>query len=203
MIAAADENPPRERNPERSRERLLDAALTEFAEHGFAGARVSTIAERAGLNKQLISHHFGGKRGLYESVMRERRVRGGGELTGSTSGAPETVASFFAKAGADPEWIRVLLWEALEEADDDGVSALAERRARYGDRVQWVRDEQEAGRLPGDLEPDLLLLSLLGAALYPLLLPDVCEIMTGDRPDDPAFADRYRTHLRRLVDHLG
>jgi AcrR family transcriptional regulator len=203
MIAAADENQPRERNPERSRERLLDAALTEFAEHGFAGARVGAIAERAGLNKQLISHHFGGKRGLYESVMRERRLRGGGELTGSASGAPETVASFFAKAGADPEWIRVLLWEALDEPDDDGVSALAERRARYDDRVRWVREEQAAGRLPSDAEPDLLLLSLLGAALYPLLLPDVCEIMTGERPDDPAFAERYRAHLTGLVGHLG
>jgi len=203
MIAAADENPPRERNAERSRERLLDAALTEFAEHGFAGARVGAIAERAGLNKQLISHHFGGKRGLYESVMREKRLRGGGELTSAAADASETVASFFSRAGADPEWIRVLLWEALDEPDEGGVSALEERRARYDERLQWVRDEQAGGRLPADLEPDLLLLSLLGTALYPLLLPDVCEILTGDRPDDPAFAARYREHLLRLVDHLG
>ena len=48
--------------------------------------------------------------------------------------------------------------------------------------------EQAAGRLPADLDPALLLLSLLGAALYPVLLPDVCEVMTGSRPDDPEFA---------------
>ena len=191
----------RERNPERSRERLLDAALTEFAEHGFAGARVEAIARRSGLNKQLISHHFGGKRGLYDAVMRERKLQGGGELTGATAGAPETVAAFFARARADPEWVRVLLWEALDE-HDDGVSAGDERRVRYRDRITWVRREQDAGDLPDDLDPDLLLLSLLGAALYPLLLPDVCELMTGERPDDPALADRYRTHLVRLVEHL-
>ena len=205
MIAADDDGPTgRERNPERSRERLLDAAFTEFAEHGFAGARVEAIARRSGLNKQLISHHFGGKRGLYDAVMRERRLRGGGELTGSPTRARETLAGFFDRANADPEWVRVVLWEALDEhGDDDQVSALEERRVRYRERVTWVEAEQEAGRLPADLEPDLLLLSLLGAALYPVLLPDVCEVMTGDRPDDPAFARRYRDHLERLADHLA
>lgn len=206
--AAGDETGPepvsgRERNPERSRERLLDAALTEFAEHGFAGARVEAIARRSGLNKQLISHHFGGKRGLYDAVMRERRLRGGGELTGTTADAGRTLAAFFDRANDDPEWVRVLLWEALDEHDDDVVPALDARRVRYRERVAWVQAEQAAGRLPDDLEPDLLLLTLLGAALYPVLLPDVCEIMTGDRPDAPAFAARYRDHLTRLAEHLG
>ena len=56
--------PGRQRNPERSRERILAAALDEFSERGFAGARVDAIARRAGLNKQLISHYFGGGRRL-------------------------------------------------------------------------------------------------------------------------------------------
>lgn len=205
MIAADDPNPTaRERNPERSRERLLDAALTEFAEHGFAGARVDAIARRSGLNKQLISHHFGGKRGLYDAVMRERRLRGGGELTGATAeDTGTTLAGFFDRANADQEWVRVLLWEALDEHDDDVVPAVDERRVRYRERVAWIEREQAEGRLPDDLEPDLLLLTLLGAALYPVLLPDVCEIMTGDRPDAPAFAKRYHDHLVRLASHLG
>jgi AcrR family transcriptional regulator len=193
----------RVRDPERSRERILDAALTEFAEHGFAGARVEAIARRSGLNKQLISHHFGGKRGLYDAVMRERRLRGGGELRSVPTRAAETLPAFFDRARNDPEWVRVLLWEALDERDDDGVSAIAERRARYDDRIEWVEGEQRAGRLPADLDADLLLLTLLGAALYPVLLPDVCEIMTGRRPDDPELAQRYRAHLARVADHLA
>jgi AcrR family transcriptional regulator len=151
----------------------------------------------------LISHHFGGKRGLYDAVMRERRLRGGGELTGTTGDAGSTLAAFFDRAITDPEWVRVLLWEALDEHDDDVVPALDERRIRYRERVAWVRAEQEAGRLPDDLEPDLLLMTLLGATLYPVLLPDVCEIMTGGRPGDPAFDERYRAHLVRFAEHLG
>lgn len=194
----------RERNAERSRERILDAALEEFASHGYAGARVEAIARSAGLNKQLISHHFGGKRALYQAVMEERRLRGGGELMGTPDRLPDALGAFFDRARNDQEWVRVLLWEALE-ADGEvvGVAGLESRRARYLDRVAWVEGEQAAGRLPSGLDPSLLLLTLLGGALYPVLLPDVCEIMTGSRPDDDEFATRYRTHLAAFIGHLG
>ncbi len=196
----------RERNPERSRERILNAALEEFAAEGFAGARVEAIARRAGLNKQLISHHFGGKEALYRAVMGERRLRGGGELTGEPDRFPDALATFFDRASADPEWIRVLLWEALEtgeRADGKGAAGLDARRARYLERIDWLRSEQDAGRLPADVDAEMLYLMLIGMALYPILLPQIAEIATGDPPDSPAFAKRYREQLRRFAAHLG
>ncbi len=42
------------RNPERTRERILSAALKEFATQGFAGARVDMIARRAAINKRML-----------------------------------------------------------------------------------------------------------------------------------------------------
>src|SRR4029079_7171127 len=62
---------PRIRDRERTRRALLDAALAEFSEEGFAGARVSAIATRAGVNKQLISYYFGGKQGLRDALVAE------------------------------------------------------------------------------------------------------------------------------------
>src|SRR5947209_13283664 len=59
----------RQRDAERSRAALLDAAEAEFAQRGFAGARVEAIAARAGLNKQLISYYFGGKQALYDAIV--------------------------------------------------------------------------------------------------------------------------------------
>jgi hypothetical protein len=137
--------------------------------------------------------------------MDERRLRGGGELEGAAAAVPDALASFFDRARSDPQWVRVLLWETLEAGDGDVPDAAAAegRRARYRERVAWVASEQDAGRLPDDLDPQLLLLSLLGAALYPVLLPEVCELMTGSRPDDDAFARRYRSHLRRLAAALA
>jgi TetR/AcrR family transcriptional regulator len=195
--------PGRQRNPERSRERILAAASEEFSERGFAGARVDSIARRAGLNKQLISHHFGGKQALYEAVMQARRADAGGEMTALPGALPAALGWFFERARADPSWLRVLLWEVLDASEDvPGSDEVDQRRRRYADRVAWVEAEQAAGRLPADLEPDLLLLSLLGAATYPLLLPQVCRLVTGETADSEAFARRYRRHLTRLASAL-
>ena len=60
----------RQRDSERSRQQLLAAALEEFSAKGYAGARVQDIADRAGINKQLIAYYFGGKEGLYRELQR-------------------------------------------------------------------------------------------------------------------------------------
>jgi AcrR family transcriptional regulator len=48
---------------------LRAAARAEFAEHGYAGARVDRIAKRAGVNKQLVFYYFGSKQELYDSTV--------------------------------------------------------------------------------------------------------------------------------------
>lgn len=65
-------NPPRRKHPRRpdlSQNRILDAAVLEFAENGFAGARVEAIAERAEINKRMLYQYFGNKDSLYQAVL--------------------------------------------------------------------------------------------------------------------------------------
>lgn len=52
-----------------TRQRILDAALAEFAEKGLAGARVDEIALRAGANKRMLYAHFGSKEELWLVVL--------------------------------------------------------------------------------------------------------------------------------------
>jgi len=49
--------------------RILAAAAAVFAEEGFAGARVDTIARRAGVNKAMLYYHVGDKAALYREVL--------------------------------------------------------------------------------------------------------------------------------------
>jgi TetR/AcrR family transcriptional regulator len=60
---------PQRRDPAATRTKLLAAARREFAGKGLAGARVDEIAERAGVNKQLVYHYFGDKDALYLAVL--------------------------------------------------------------------------------------------------------------------------------------
>jgi TetR/AcrR family transcriptional regulator len=54
-----------------AREIILNAARAEFAEKGFNGARVDSIAARSGLNKQLVYYYFGSKDDLYRVTLEE------------------------------------------------------------------------------------------------------------------------------------
>ena len=60
---------PRLRDADRSQQAILDAAREEFALLGLAGARVDSIAERAGLNKRLIYYYFSSKDDLFLAVL--------------------------------------------------------------------------------------------------------------------------------------
>jgi TetR/AcrR family transcriptional regulator len=57
------------RTKKTARDRLLAAALREFGEKGFAGARVEKITRDANANKQLVYHYFGNKEALFKSVL--------------------------------------------------------------------------------------------------------------------------------------
>jgi len=54
-----------------SRERILRAAIDEFAAKGQAGARIDEIVKASGVNVRMIYHHFGNKDGLYRSVIEQ------------------------------------------------------------------------------------------------------------------------------------
>lgn len=53
---------------ENTKERILAAALDEFATKGFAGTRVDQIALAAGVNKAMIYYHFASKQELFDQL---------------------------------------------------------------------------------------------------------------------------------------
>lgn len=56
-------------DPASAKNAILTAARQEFSSKGAAGARVNEIAERSGVNKQLIYYYFGSKEGLYAAAL--------------------------------------------------------------------------------------------------------------------------------------
>jgi TetR/AcrR family transcriptional regulator len=78
MTAAIQATRPRaRRGAAQTREAILQAAVAEFAEHGYSGARIERIVESASTNMRLLYVHFGNKEELYvaalESVYAEIR----------------------------------------------------------------------------------------------------------------------------------
>jgi len=59
----------RQRDPERTRQEILAVATEEFANQGFAGARVDEIANRTRTTKRMIYYYFGSKELLYVAAL--------------------------------------------------------------------------------------------------------------------------------------
>jgi len=56
---------------EGTRERILRAAIGEFSEKGYSGARIDVICRVARANPRMIYHYFGGKDHLYVAVLEQ------------------------------------------------------------------------------------------------------------------------------------
>lgn len=58
------------------REAIMAAAFTLFAEHGFEGVGLETVAARAGVSRKTVYGHFGDKAGLLKAIIlsKTRRV---------------------------------------------------------------------------------------------------------------------------------
>jgi AcrR family transcriptional regulator len=186
----------RKRDAERSRERILDAALVEFGEHGYAGARIGAIARRAGVNQQLISYYFDGKEGLYRALS-ERWRSMSGELSRPDAPLGEVVGAFVNVGGEQRHWSRLLVWQAL--AGDTEADSKPFHEAMVAD----MRRRQAAGELAGDLDPAYVMLALIGAAVAPTLLPEFARNFTGLDPESPEFVAAFREQIQRMVDHLA
>lgn len=58
-----------------TRERLVEAASQLFAERGYGGASVRDLCDLARVNPGAVSYHFGGKRQLYRTALRQAAQR--------------------------------------------------------------------------------------------------------------------------------
>jgi TetR/AcrR family transcriptional regulator len=210
MRGSARRSPSREerqRDPERTRERILQAAETEFSDYGYAGARVSRIAARAGVNAQLISYYFEGKAGLYQALLRQwREVTA--DLSGPDRSLGEIVAGFARAAATHRWWIRLLVWQALGDSPDCpdahtglGISGVNEPDC-LTQQVVELRRRQDAGELATDLDPAYLLLALFAAASAPTVLPHIAHRIVGADPGSEEFLATYTDQVARLVRYL-
>jgi AcrR family transcriptional regulator len=70
-LAETSEEPRRQRDAAQTRDEILQVAAREFADLGYAGARVDQIAARTRTTKRMIYYYFGGKEQLFIAVLEQ------------------------------------------------------------------------------------------------------------------------------------
>ena len=186
------------RNPERTRERILSAALAEFAAKGFAGARVDVIARRAAINKRMLYHYFGNKEKLFRAVLRqkiaERRALG----LSLSSDPAERLPFWFKAACDDADWIRLLEWEALQ-SDGQKVIDENERIAQASDWLKRLRERQARKELSSEFDARHLALAMQSLTMYPMAFPQLTRHIMGRTIDDPKFQRAHAAFLEKFA----
>jgi TetR/AcrR family transcriptional regulator len=186
------------RDPQRTRGRILTAALDEFSARGLAGARVDRIARRARINKRMLYHYFGNKDDLFREIMRRKLEQRAAWATAAPDDPGETLSHWFRLACEDMDWVRLIEWEALSVGDGP-VLGEAERRRTFDSGVAKLRRVQAKGFLPRQLDPRHLLLSMIGLTAFPLAFPQITRLVTGLSPSDAGFRKRRTEFLRAFA----
>jgi TetR/AcrR family transcriptional regulator len=192
----------RRRDPERTRKLILDAASAEFGAHGYAGARISAIASRAGVNQQLISYYFDGKEGLYQAMSQQWQQRQR-ELVPPGTALPEQLRRHALEALHNPEGVRLLAWSGLQYIGPDDDPDHTSRAHLLAESVAELRALQEAGRLPAEVDPACLLVMLMAAAMATTTLPHVIEGVCGTDPRSPQLIERFADQVALLARLIG
>lgn len=193
---------PHARDPQRTQDRILAAALAEFSAEGFAGARVARIARRARVNKRMLYHYFGNKEDLFRGIFDRKLVERAAWLTEAPADLGASLAYWFRMACEDSDWIRLIQWEALAHGDEP-VIREEERRASFRQALDDLRARQRRGLLPADLDAGHLLLAIMGLVAYPLAFPQLTRMVTGRSATDPGFRAERAEFLRRFAAALA
>jgi TetR/AcrR family transcriptional regulator len=160
---------PSRRDPQATRQAILEAAEEVFLERGFGNASMSSIAQRAAVTKSLIHHHFGSKDGLWTEV-KSRRLSAYFEeqlqmLEASEPGVDllqRSIEHYFRFLQRNPEVVRLAAWMYLEH--DDDCSNLDQELQETG--VERIREAQERGEIRGDLHPRSVLVSFIALTQF-------------------------------------
>ena len=164
---------------------------------GFSGARVDAIARRAAINKRMLYHYFGDKEGLFREVLRQKMAQRAAWLAASPMDPIELLPYWFGLACQDPDWIRLLEWEALQGSDKKVIHEKKRREAVVR-AVAKIRLRQKLGLLSKELDPRHVLLSHMALTMFPVAFPQITRLITGRAVSDPRFQKARSEFLRRF-----
>ncbi len=173
------------------RERLLDAAVLCFAADGVAATSLRGIALKAGVTPALVNYYFGSKEQLLAAFIAER-----------IAPVVQVLRESLLAAGDDPR--------ALLAAFVRGIHDVVERFPWWPSL--WIRevvnekgvlrdtlvDAQKRGAISADLDPRLLVVSLVGLTMFPLAAEHVWRRVF---PAGDVNRDVLLRHTLALLDH--
>ncbi len=191
-----------------TRQRILDAALAEFALNGLAGARVDEIAARSGANKRMLYAHFGSKEELWLIVLeRAYAAKRAEERALEVEHLPPAeamarLARFNLRyTAAHPEFVALLNQENIHRAAY--LRRSAEVPAMYSPLLQALRGVLARGEAAGvfrrGVDPVQLYVTIVGIGHFFVANRHTLSTIFGTSLDTEAALAAREAHCVEVV----
>ena len=193
-----------------TRGRILDAALSEFAAHGLAGARTERIATAAGVNKALLYYYFESKEKLYLAALEmiAGKVRDSTMAVFLREGSAgervlRSALNHFDRIMGQQEFQSLMQQEMIRlHKGESGVMPVLVKKVFEPTLIMYramVREGIASGEL---IDADWLQIQLatLGANVFYFLSAPIWRLVTGD---DPLLVEALAARRKSIVEFLG
>ncbi|WP_031516698.1 TetR/AcrR family transcriptional regulator [Desulfofalx alkaliphila] len=196
----------RERNAERTKEGILNAARSVFAAKGFDGARVDEIAKWAKINKRMIYHYFGNKEQLYIEVLRDnfRQLLAVGREANLQDLSPldkaqEFIRRYFYFLANEREFVKLLLWESLQ-GKQFSIQLLPEVTQTTLPMLESIIEEGvKDGVFRQDLDLKHLIISINAMCIVYFSRQHVYSTVWHGDMNDPEMLEERLQHILELT----
>ena len=199
---------PLQRDAERTQREILDVATREFAERGFAGARVDEIAAQTRTTKRMIYYYFGSKERLFVAVLERAyaAIRAAEQSIDVDHLEPAAAIRRLAELTFDhqeshPEFIRLVSIENIHRAEH--IAGRSDFAGQNSPAIELIERILVRGRSDGSFTRDI------DAVDLHMMISAFCVFRVANRHTfgaifdrdltDPALRDRYRRMLGDMV----
>ena len=152
--AASEGKAPRTARGERTLRRILDAALREFGERGFAESSVSSITQRAEVALGTFYTYFDSKEALFAALVRDMSERVRAAVAPAISGARDALDVEQRALRAYLEFVKEHreVYRIIDEAEFVDPAGF---KAHYETTASRIAERLRKGAATGEMRSDL------------------------------------------------
>jgi len=196
------------RSPEELQARILAAAIAEFAEHSYSGARIDKISKRAKTVDRMLYYYFGSKERLYQAVLEHlyaEMVEAQRSFVQTESdpveGMKQLIAHSWHHYNRNPDLVRLLMTEHLLHAKYVKKSAKIRRVSMP--LIETIGNLLESGQrqrvFRSDIDAETVLMTVMALGFFYVSNHHTCSRWLGVDLMESQRRDAWLAHITGVV----